>query len=106
MSGNMILRVTPEVLERKAEEFETVVKEIRSHFDRVQSISVKTKGYWLGDAGDRDRESYGSYQEDIRFIMGRLEEHPADLLSMAGIYRSAEKDVVSTNVKLKINEIV
>lgn len=106
MSGNMILRVAPELLEGKAEEFETVIKEIQGHFDRIQSVSVKTKGYWVGDAGNRDRENFASYQEDISFIVRRLKEHPTDLLSMAGIYRSAEKDVVSTNVKLKINEIV
>lgn len=106
MSSNMILRVTPELLERKAEEFEAVVKEIQGHFDRIESVSAKTKGYWVGDAGDRDRESFVSYQDDISFIVRRLGEHPTDLLSMAGIYRSAEKDVVNTNVKLKINEIV
>lgn len=106
MSENMVLRVTPEILERKAEEFQGVVKEIQSHFERIQSVSAKTKGYWQGDAGDRDRESFASYQDDISFIVRRLEEHPTDLLSMAGIYRSAEKDVVSTNVKLKVNEIV
>lgn len=106
MSEKMRLRVTPETLERKAEEFRTVVREIQSHFDRIQSTSLKTKGYWQGDAGNRDRESFASYQDDISFIMRRLEEHPTDLLSMAGIYRSAEADVVSTNMKLKTNEIV
>lgn len=104
--ANMSLRVTPEALEAKADEFSGVVKEIRSHFEQVLSISSKTRGYWQGEAGTRDRESFASYQDDISFILRRLEEHPEDLLSMAGIYRTAEQAAVSKNATLKTNEIV
>ncbi len=104
--ANMTLRVTPEALEAKADQFSGVVRDIRARFDRIQSISSKTKGYWRGDAGARDREGYASYQEDIGFILRRLEEHPLDLLIMAGIYRDAERAAVSKNATLKTNEIV
>ncbi|MDE6590939.1 MAG: WXG100 family type VII secretion target [Oscillospiraceae bacterium] len=104
--ANMILRVTPEVLESTADQFSEVVKDIKNRFNRIQAISSKTKGYWQGDAGTRDRESYASYKEDISFLMKRLEEHPTDLLSMAGIYRAAEQEAVSQNAALKTNEIV
>lgn len=104
--ANMILRVTPEVLEAKAGQFSTVAKEIRTHFERIQTISSKTRGYWQGEAGTRDRESYASYQDDISFTLRRLEEHPDDLLRMAGIYRTAEQAAVSKNATLKTNEIV
>lgn len=106
MNGNLILRVTPETLENKAEEFSDVVKEIRTHFDRIESVSAKTKGYWQGEAGSTDRESFASYKDSISFLLRRLEEHPEDLLAMAGIYRSAEKDIASNNAQLKTNEIV
>lgn len=104
--ANITLRVTPEALEAKADQFSDVVKDIQIRFERIQSISSKTRGYWQGDAGTRDRESYASHQEDISFILRRLKEHPTDLLSMAGIYRTAEQAAVSKNATLKINEIV
>lgn len=103
--ANITLRVTPETLEAKAVQFSDVVKDIRTRFDRIRSISSKTKGYWQGDAGTRDRESYASYQEDISFILRRLEEHPIDLMSMAGIYREAEQAAIGQNATLKTNEI-
>lgn len=104
--ADIVLRVTPDVLRQKSGEFTDIIKQIKAHFDRVESISAKTKGYWQGDAGTRDRESYASYKSDIQYIVRRLEEHPTDLLTMAGIYSEAEKTVVATNAQLKTNEIV
>jgi len=104
--ANLVLRVTPETLERKADEFSRVVKEIDEHFSRLQDISAATKRYWRGEAGDCDRSGYASYEEDINFIIRRLSEHPTDLLSMAGIYREAERDVTGTNTQLKTDLIV
>lgn len=104
--ADIVLRVTPEVLQQKSGEFTDIIKEIKTHFDRIESISAKTKGYWQGDAGTRDRESYASYKDDIQFIIRRLQEHPTDLLTMAGIYREAERDAAATNAQLKTDQIV
>ena len=100
------LRVTPETLEQEAGEFTDLIREIKGRFDRIQSVASKTKSYWRGEAGDQDREGYASFQEDIDFVLRRLEEHPDDLLQMAGIYRQAERDVTSTNAALKTDLIV
>lgn len=104
--ADLVLRVTPEVLERKADEFSRIVSEIKGHFDQIEAISTRTKGYWQGEAGDKDRAGYASYKDDIAYIIRRLQEHPTDLLSMAGIYREAEKDVSSKNAELKTDQIV
>lgn len=104
--ANLVLRVTPERLKEKAEEFRSVVRDLEKRFARLQSISAKTKGYWHGEAGDCDRSGYASYEADIKFIIQRLYEHPADLLSMAGIYQEAERDVSNINSKLKTDQIV
>lgn len=100
------LRVTPETLKKKADEFTGIINEIKGHFDQIESVSERTKGYWQGEAGDKDRTGYASYKDDINYIIRRLMEHPADLLTMAGIYREAEHDVVSTNAALKTDLIV
>lgn len=104
--ADLVLRVTPEALEAKADEFSGIVSEIEKHFDNIEAISAKSVGYWQGEAGDRDREGYASYKDDIAYILRRLREHPEDLLTMAGIYREAEKEVASTNAALKTDEIV
>ena len=104
--ADMVLRVTPETLARQASEFTDIVRDIQQRFDKIATISSKTKGYWQGEAGDQDRTGYASYQDDIAFILRRLQEHPTDLLSMAGIYREAERDVASTNAALKTDQIV
>lgn len=104
--ADIVLRVTPETLERKADEFSSIIAEIKAHFDKIERIADKTKGYWQGEAGDQDRSGYASYKDDINFILRRLQEHPTDLLSMAGIYREAERDVTNINAALKTDQIV
>lgn len=104
--ADMVLRVTPETLEKKADEFTSIINEIKGHFDQIGAVSTRTRGYWLGEAGDKDRAGYASYKDDINYIIRRLQEHPTDLLSMAGIYREAERDATSKNAALKTDQIV
>lgn len=104
--ADFTFRVKPEELERKSQEFTTLINSINRHFARIEEVSGKTRGYWRGDAGDKDREGYASYQDDINFIVRRLREHPDDLLKMAGIYKQAEQTAKSKSAKLKVNQIV
>lgn len=104
--ADFTFRVTPERLKEKSVEFSDIVKNIKRCFEQVEDISAHTKSYWQGEAGNRDRESYTSYKDDIAFIVRRLEEHPTDLLKMAGIYADTEAEVKTTNAQLKINQIV
>ena len=99
-------RVTPAVLQQKAGEFSDIVKEIKSLFDQIEEISGGTKGYWHGEAGDKDREGYASYKDDIAWIVGRLEEHPTDLLKIAGIYSGTETKVSVISQQLGTSGIV
>lgn len=99
-------RVTPEELEKKSGEFTSIVDSVKGHFARIKDVSEKTQGYWCGEAGDTNRSGYASYQEDIDFIIGRLSEHPADLLKMAGIYRTAEQQAQEYSATLKVDQIV
>lgn len=104
--ADFTFRVKPEELENKSHDFSDVICSIRGHFDQIEEVSRKTCGYWRGEAGDKDRAGYHSYQDDIAFILKRLEEHPVDLLKMAGIYRKAEQNVLSKSEKLKVDQIV
>lgn len=104
--ADFAFRVKPEELERKSQEFTTIINSIRKRFAKIEEVSGKTRGYWRGEAGDKDREGYASYQDDIDFILKRLNEHPVDLLKMAGIYKQAEENVLTMTEKLKVDQIV
>ena len=104
--ADIVLRVTPEELVRKSTEFSNIVKDIQKRFRQVESIASKTRGYWQGEAGTRDRESFASYEDDIQFIIRRLSEHPTDLLAMAEIYAETETRVTEINAELTTSDIV
>ena len=104
--ADFTFRVTPEELDRKASEFTTTIQSISRRLNQIEEIAGKTRSYWRGEAGDKDRSGYASYQDDINFIVKRLQEHPTDLLKMAGIYKQAEKTVEAKVSKLKVDQIV
>ena len=104
--ADFTFRVKPEDLTTKSGEFSTIIKSINKRFTQIEEISKKTRGYWRGEAGDKDREGYASYQDDITFIIGRLEEHPIDLLRMAGIYKQAEQKAEAISAELKVDQII
>ena len=103
---DITLRVKPEALRTKSAEFTRIIDDIEKRFQRIMDISGKTRGYWIGAAGDKDRQGYSSYQTDISFIMKRLREHPVDLLQQAGIYEEAERKAATRNAALKTDTIV
>ena len=103
---DITLRVKPEALKTKSAEFTNIINDIEKRFQRIMDTSGKTRGYWIGEAGDKDRQGYSSYQTDISYIMKRLREHPVDLLQQAGIYEEAERKAASRNAALKTDTIV
>lgn len=106
MASSFTLKVTPEILEQRADDFWKIIKNIDTHFRQIETISEKTRGYWRGEAGDTDREGYGSYKDDIAYILDRLDEHPSDLLKMAGIYKKAERGNENLNAQLETDLII
>ena len=103
---DITLRVKPEALKTKSAEFTRIIDDIEKRFRNIMDISGKTRGYWIGEAGDKDRQGDSSYQTDISYIMKRLREHPVDLLQQAGIYEEAERKAASRNAALKTDTIV
>lgn len=103
---DITLRVKPEALKQKSSEFTRIIDDIDRRFQRILDISGKTRGYWIGEAGDKDRQGYSSYQTDITYILKRLREHPVDLLEQAGIYEEMENKAAQRNAALKTDTIV
>lgn len=107
MTGSVTLTVTPEELNIKAQEVSDRIKEIRGHFEEMNTIaSGKTSGYWIGNAGDSYRKKYQSFQPEIEEILKRLSEYVTDLRQMAGVYEAAENAAAELAQDLPDNVII
>ena len=77
IQGGIELLVTPERLNQKAGEVE-------------KHVVQKSKGYWIGDAGNMHRQNYSEQQDNIEQVLRRLGEHPGDLRAIAQTYTATE----------------
>jgi WXG100 family type VII secretion target len=89
-SQGVSLKVTPEILTSKSTEVANKVRTMTTHFEELKGLVDKTKGYWLGEAGDQHRQMYEDLVSDIEEILKRLGEHPVDLVTIAQKYSDVE----------------
>lgn len=100
ISGQVVLKVTPEQLLAKAETTKNNISKLSGSFEKISSIIEKTKNYWIGEAGDLHRKLYTDENEEIQEMFARLLEHPTDLELIAKNYLNVE-DVVE-NLALEL----
>lgn len=90
IQGSVQLLVTPEVMNAKAGDVEKCVSNMRRRFDAMKTLVDKSKGYWVGEAGDMHRQNYEEQKENIETVLKRIAEHPVDLRNIAQTYTSTE----------------
>lgn len=93
ISGNVELLVTPEVLNHQAVQVEKNVLNMRKKFEAMNTLVEKSKGYWIGDAGDMHRKNYADQSDNIEVMLRRLGEHPGDLRAIAQTYTTSELNI-------------
>jgi WXG100 family type VII secretion target len=91
--GNVQLKVTPEVLNEKAEAVSKSITTMERCYEEMETILKRTNTYWSGDAADKHRKMYEEQKESINQMMQRLKEHPADLQTMSQTYSTVEREV-------------
>ena len=84
------VKVSPEEMERKSDEMHTKIQHMQTSLRNLRDRVNKSTSYWQGDAANKYRSAYKSYENEINTMMKKLNEHSSDLLAMAGIYREAE----------------
>lgn len=89
--GEVELRVSPEVLQQKAEEVSGEIRKMADRFDEMEQIVNRTSYYWIGEAGDLHRKLYKEQKETVDEMIKRLREHPDDLLMIAQRYIGMEQ---------------
>lgn len=102
----IVLKVTPEILTRMAQDIEKEIDNIKKQFDGIDSDISRTLTYWEGDACDSHKKQYDAIKDDIATSINRLREQPKDLLEMAGIYTQTEAEQEAVAQTLSADVIV
>ena len=105
MSG-IIIKVTTEELQAKADIVKTKVDEMKADIDEAERLLNNTASYWLGSAGDKKRKDFQKKKQQADEVVRRLSEYPRDLLEMAGIYVAAERENASKPASLPTDFII
>lgn len=100
ISGEVVLKVTPEQLQTKAQVTKDNIKLLQTVFDNISSIMARTQNYWIGEAGDLHRKLYTDEKDQIQEMFARLSEHPTDLEQIARTYLDVENVVENIAMEL------
>lgn len=84
------IRVSPDALVTQADEVSRLARNMKERFDAIGDLIDKTAGYWIGEAGDLHRSMYNEQRDNITLMLGRLSEHPENLVAIARNYESGE----------------
>lgn len=87
--SDIILKVSPEEMKKKAEKVQSQINSIKKDWNRIDEIIQKTRNYWEGDASVKHKNHKSMLEDDLSYVLKRLQEHPEDLLKMAGVYEES-----------------
>lgn len=97
--ADIILKVSPEDMKKKAEKIQAEIDTMRKNWNRIDEIIGKSRSYWEGAASLKHKHHKSKLEDDWSYILNRLKEHPEDLLKMAGVYeKSTQKAKKLANV--------
>lgn len=99
------LKVNTGDLANKAAEISDLVSKIENAYDLLKRTAEASTGYWEGDAANAFRRYAKGLDNDMRSVLRRLGEHPADLVKMAGIYEKNEAKIIEQADTLPIDVI-
>ena len=100
---SVVLKVTPEMLTEKADLAEETLLEVQRTLESLEQTVKRTRGYWLGSAGELHRKMYEDEKTAAEEILRRLQSHLLDLHGIAGNYRQAEENVRSIADSLPVD---
>ena len=96
MAFSLALGVTPESLKDKSTQVSSDIDEMNTEIQILISEIQETSPYWLGDAGTAERSKMDENIDALNALIERLRTYPSRLLTMAGIYETAENDNIAT----------
>lgn len=100
------IKASPQTLYTGASEVEKAAADIRNRFSNIEAAVNRSSAYWQGDAANAHRAAYREMKETVDEIFARLEEHAADLKSMAQVYLGAEEEILGQSGDLPSDVIL
>lgn len=102
----IVLKVTPDVLTRMADDIEKQIQDVENQFNSIETDIDRTRSYWEGDASDTHKAQYDSLKEEINESVKRLKSNPKNLMQMAGLYSQTESELEAVAQSLQADVIV
>ncbi len=106
MKDEVVLKVSPELLVKKAESILNDVVVLKQALERIEQKIDGTRSYWNGEAGEQYRQIYNEQRQEIKNIISRLEENPKRLMVVSNQYRDVDKEAAQAIDELMGNVIV
>lgn len=91
MAIAITLRVTPEELKAQSNKVTDDISSIRDDIQKMRNAVENSRGYWKGDASDKQYNNFTAGYQTVDQMMTRLDTYPTRLLQMAGIYEVTEE---------------
>jgi len=104
-SSGVTFNVTTQELERKSEELSRELLTMENSYNTLRALVADSTSYWDGEAGRTFRRMFQDRQEEVDEILTRLKDHPRNLMTIAGIYKEAERKIETENIGLPTNPL-
>ena len=99
------IKVSTEVLRAKADSITSMADIIAERWEELKDTAINSRSYWEGKRNDHHQKQINDISNDAETMIKRLREHPQDLLKMAGIYETTEKDIAGSESSLPADVI-
>lgn len=84
------MKVSPETMIHQANEIKGSLDRIKKLFATIEDCVRRSSGYWEGEASNLHTTRFVKIKERYDVVTRCLNEHPDDLLKMAGLYNDSE----------------
>ncbi len=102
---NANLRVTPEKLRAKSQQFSTCDKTVQSLTRQMLDIVNQLRSTWQGEGATGYYNKLNSMNNDMQKLHRMIQEHTTDLNDIANTYQQGEQKAVQTAAALKTSGI-
>jgi len=99
------LRVTPEKLKNKSQEFNACDRQVQTLTQQMLDIVGQLSGTWAGEAATAYYNKLKGMSNDMQKLHRMIQEHTTDLNDIANTYQQGEQKAVQTAAALKTSGI-
>lgn len=83
-------KVTPQILRAKMDETVSRITDVKNKITQFEGIVRRSSSCWVGEAGNRYRQSFSEFKPEIEEIIEVWKSHIMDLGTIAGVYEQTE----------------